>query len=211
MFLALPASSGAPLYPQVPSPPWCPPCCVPANIHTPSKGKKFLLLLLPWLLPPLLLSSWPAAPPRTAAVPGSEARYQHHSQERESILCNHSPGTGSPWSTIPIQALSTLSSLSLFSGHSPPLPLLSVPPDPSETWSPSPCPGTNFQGKQNGIRHSPGGWPTSRGFRGQQELLKKVTGPTWIASCPYPAGAHPCPCPAPSCCGHGPAPCAADP
>lgn len=59
--------------------------------------------------------------------------------------------------------------------------------------------------------HGPGGFPNSRGFRGQQEPLKKATGSTWIASGPCPADAHPCPCPAPSCCGHGPAPCAADP
>uniref|UniRef100_A0A8C5IIC7 Helicase ATP-binding domain-containing protein n=1 Tax=Junco hyemalis TaxID=40217 RepID=A0A8C5IIC7_JUNHY len=47
------------------------------------------------------------------------------------------------------RAPSAPSSPSPSSGHFPPLPLLSLPPDPSETWSPSPCPGTNFQGKQH--------------------------------------------------------------
>lgn len=212
--LALPASSGAPLYPQVSQSslfsPGVPHAVSLQTSRPPAKGRSscccsylgFCLLFCLLLCQQLLQGQWL----------GLEVRPDISTTPRNVNQSGTIPqGPGSPWSTIPIQALSTLSSLSPSSGHSPPLPLLSVHPDPSETWSPSPCPGTNFQGKQHGIRHSSGGSPTSRGFRGQQEPLKKVTGPTWIASCPYPAGAHPCPCPDPSCCGHGPAPCAADP
>lgn len=121
--LALPASfwgpSASPSFSALPVPSWGPPCSVPTNIH-PSSREKLLFLLPPWLLPPLLPSSLPAAPPRTAAAPGSEARYQQHSQRPEC------PGTtpqapGSPWGhsqPSPIHPFLTFSFFRAFSSSS---------------------------------------------------------------------------------------------